>query len=139
MFLDKVKRSMDKRSLAFAWIWTRETGLRRKGDHAHIMWHLHNYPGLTHAMRRWISEITGKPYVKGALETRTIGLNLNTIHTLPAVYQENLKGTACYVLKGVSRQTAERLGLTQWDEGGRVIGQRSGSSLNLRKAAKSGR
>jgi hypothetical protein len=43
-----------------------------KGNHVHILTHLPKGQTLGHLQRRWIKSITGKPYRKDVINTRTI-------------------------------------------------------------------
>lgn len=47
------------------------------------------------------------------------------------LYTVNLNATLAYVLKGASREAAERFGLERIEPGGCVIGKRCGTSQNI--------
>lgn len=132
--LDKMRRAMAKRGLPFAYVWSREnSGHGGNGDHVHILVHIRPYEGWTQAARRWMVAISGQPYRKGAILTKTVGRSLKASQTTPEAFLANLMDVAAYVTKGASQATLDALGSPFKGKSGRVIGQRYRISRNLER------
>lgn len=140
-FLKRARQLFQKRGEPFAYVWVRENdgGDASKGSHAHLL--LHVPPRMarrfTRLQRRWLRQVTGQPYRTDALHTSRIGRNLNAAETMPDTYRANLANVIAYVLKGAEPVTAQVLGLSKIEAGGRVIGKRAGWSENIGAAARS--
>lgn len=118
-------------NLAYVWVRENDSGDGSKGDHVHILIHIPNGQNFGRLQRRWISAISGQPYRKNIVNTRTIGKSLSGAVAICPDYLENLNNTRDYVLKGVHPDTAKTLCLSLHSDGGRVSGQRIGISRNL--------
>ena len=123
-----------KRGGRFAHAWVREMG-RRKGSHVHILLHIPKGIRLDHMTRRWVSSLVGK-IKKGTLKTRTIGGTANAAFSGSDWYEDNLAALVAYLLKGVSVEAGEALGLDQAAAGGWIIGKRISISQSLRPAGR---
>jgi len=139
-YLKYVRDWLYKQGLPFAYVWIRENdyGDGSKGDHVHILAHVPAHCSVGHLQRRWLRAITGNAYIKGTIFTRTIGGHLEASTVSPEHYHINLIAVARYALKGGSKGISEALGLGRWDDGGRVIGTRTGMSKNLSRAVRDG-
>ena len=123
-----------KRGGRFAHAWVRELG-RRKGSHVHILLHIPKGLRLDHMTRRWAKSILGKTK-KGTIKTRAIGGTANAAFSGSGWYEDNLADVVAYLLKGVSVEAGDALGLDQAAVGGRIIGKRMSISQNLRPAGR---
>lgn len=132
---------LKSRGFVLAYVWARENdcGDGSKGDHVHILIHIPKGQNFGRLQRRWVSAITGQPYFKKVVETRTVGKSLTGATAVCADYLVNLIEVRDYVLKGVHLDTAKALGLSLHSGGGRVTGQRTGISRNLCDAALKGK
>lgn len=133
-FLKSARDVLRKRGLPFAYIWVRENDLGdgTKGNHVHILAHIPEGLSIGHLQRRWLREITGVPYRRGVIKTRCVGGAISAARALPEHFEANLAAVGRYVLKGATRGASEALDLGDWGNGGRIIGQRTGMSRNLR-------
>jgi hypothetical protein len=136
-FLALARDWLRKRGAPFAWVWVRENG-DGKGSHVHIL--LRCPPELARAFagmqRRWLRRVTGNPSRARIIRTARIGGTLTAAQTAPAVYAENLAAVVAYLLKGASPAAARELGLQRLEAGGRIIGKRAATSLNIGRAAR---
>lgn len=137
-FLKLARDNLTSKGFPFASIWVRENdeGDRSKGDHAHILAHVPKGQSLGRWQRGWIKNITGKPYRKSVILTRTIARHSEAAEHAPNHYQLNLSILAEYILKGASHDAALALKLPSWRLGGKVEGQRMGMSKNLSRATR---
>lgn len=53
-------------------------------------------------------------------------------------YQANLAKLMAYLLKGSDQETAARLGLDRWGEGGRIIGKRASTTVKATRLGRTG-
>lgn len=117
------------RQVAFAWV--RENG-HGKGAHVHILLHLP--PDLLDAFNRrqrgWL-KACGARWRGGVLKTRSIGRTYRQALGGGPDYLANLAETVDYVLKGADHRARERFGIRRCEDGGTVLGKRSGVSQNL--------
>ena len=118
----------------FAHAWVREMG-RRKGTHVHILLHIPKGIRLDHMTRRWVKSIIGETK-KGTIKTRTIGGTAKAAFSGSDWYEDNLAAVVAYLLKGVSVEAGEALGLDLSAAGGQIIGKRISISQNLRPAGR---
>lgn len=123
-----------KRGGCFAHAWVREMG-RRKGSHVHILLHIPQGIRLDHMTSRWVRSILGKTR-KGTIRTRPIGGTAKAAFSGSDWYEDNLAAVVAYLLKGVSGEAGEALGLDLSGAGGRIIGKRVSISQNLRPAGR---
>ena len=123
-----------KRSGRYAYSWVREMG-PRQGSHVHILLHVPKGIRLGHMTSRWFKAIAGKAG-KGAVKTRPIGGSAKAAFSGSDWYEDNLAAVVAYLLKGVSVQAGEALGLDRAAAGGRIIGKRISISQNLRPAGR---
>jgi hypothetical protein len=132
-FVKMARDNLASKGLAFAYIWVRENdeGDRSKGDHVHILAHIPSGQSLGRWQKGWIKAITGKPYRKAVILTRTIARHSEAAKCLPALYELNLAIVGDYILKGASVDAAEAFALPTWRRGGKITGQRIGISKNL--------
>jgi len=86
--------------------------------------------------RRWLKQITGKPYVRGTILTERIGGTLASAQAGTDSYLVNLGEVVAYLVKGVSPATGAALRLDKLEPGGRIIGKRCGTSENVGAAAR---
>jgi len=116
-----------------AWAWSRENdkGDGSKGSHVHILLHCPADLPIGKQWRRWIRNVTGLRYRRGAIRSLPIGRSLNCYANSPDLYRENLIQVVAYCVKGVTPEVAAKMGLPKQEDGGRVIGKRSGHSQNL--------
>jgi len=136
-YLTALRNAIGTHRFAYVWIRENDYGDGSKGDHVHILAHIPHGFDLGRKQRARINAITGKPYRQGVAHTARIGGTISASEANSDHYHANLAAVAEYVLKGGTMADTMAVGLGRWREGGRVIGKRSGSSLNLRKAAKS--
>lgn len=123
-----------KRGGRFAHAWVREMG-RHKGSHVHILLHIPGDIRLGHMTSRWVRSIVVKAK-KGTVKTRVIGSTANAAFSASAWYEDNLAAVVAYLLKGVSVETGDALGLDVSAVGGRITGKRISISQNLRPAGR---
>ena len=73
-FLKYARDYLAGKGFPFAYVWVRENdeGDGSKGHHVHILAYLPKGQSLGHLQRRWIKCITGKPYRKRIILTRSI-------------------------------------------------------------------
>jgi len=116
----------------FAYLWVRETG-NRKGTHVHILLHLPKGLQFGQMTRRWTRRLMGKA-PRGAVLTKAIGGSANAAFSGSGWYEDNLASVVAYLLKGVSEEAGEALGLDKTEAGGRIIGKRSAVSQNIGSA-----
>ncbi|MEN3973795.1 hypothetical protein [Emcibacter sp. SYSU 3D8] len=118
-----------------AWAWARENGAG-KGSHVHILVHIPaDYP-LVRMQRRWLRNITGRPYAAGTIRTKSIGGALAVAQAVTDAYLVNLGEAVAYILKGVSADSAAALGLDKLEPGGRIVGKRVATSQNIGPTAR---
>lgn len=109
-----------------AYAWVRENG-EVKGSHLHLLAHIPPHKSWHGAMvRRWLERISGNPYRKGAIKTRYV---VGSKAPDGAIYRANIHAVTAYILKGVSPDTAEALGIAH-KPSGQIMGKRSGTSRN---------
>ena len=110
------------KGVKIAWAWVRENdaGDMSKGSHVHILLHCPTDLAIGRMWRRWLRRIGIGKYRAGALASRSIGPRLNTCVTNQALYRSNLDVVLAYACKGVDP-----------NQGGKIIGKRSGASQNL--------
>jgi hypothetical protein len=123
-----------KRGGRFAHAWVREMG-RRKGSHVHILLHIPKNLRLGHMTSRWVRSILGRTK-KGTIKTRAIGGTAKAAFSGSDWYEDNLAAVVAYLLKGVSVEAGEALGLDSAAAGGWIIGKRIAISQNLRPAGR---
>ena len=123
-----------KRGGTFVHAWTREVG-PKKGSHAHLLLHIPKGMQLGHMTRRWLRTVAGKAPTK-AIKTRPIGGTAMAGFSGSEWYECNLAAVVAYLLKGVSPDSAELLGLDRYACGGRIIGKRVSMSQNVRPAGR---
>ena len=123
-----------KRGGRFAHAWVREIG-RRKGSHVHILLHIPEGVRLGHMTSRWFKAIAGKAS-KGAIRTRLIGGSAKAAFSGSDWYEDNLAAVVAYLLKGVSVEAGQALGLELAAAGGWITGKRISISQNLRPAGR---
>lgn len=123
-----------KRGGRFAHAWVREMG-PRKGSHVHILLHIPEGFRLGHMTSRWFKAIAGKAG-KGAVKTRSIGGSAKAAFSGSEWYEDNLAAVVAYLLKGVSLEGGQALGLDIVAAGGTIIGKRVSISQNLRPAGR---
>jgi hypothetical protein len=108
------------------WLWVRENdnGDGSKGPHVHILLHCPHSVHIGRMWRRWLRNITGKPYRRRGVHTARIGGTVNCYQTAPALYQLNLANVLAYICKGVAPADALTLGIVH-TPGGTIIGKRA--------------
>jgi hypothetical protein len=119
-----------KQGGSFAHGWAREMG-PLKGTHAHLLLHIPKGLKLGHMTRRWLRTVAGDAPAK-AIRTKTIGGSAAAGFSGSEWYECNLASLVAYLLKGVSPESGELLGLDRFASGGRIIGKRVSISQNLR-------
>lgn len=123
-----------KRGGAFAHSWAREMA-SPKGSHAHLLLHIPKGLKLGHMTRRWLLTVAGNAPAK-AIKTKPIAGTIDAGFSASDWYECNLATVVAYLLKGVSPETGELLGLDRVASGGRIIGKRVSISQNLRPAGR---
>lgn len=134
-FLKLASDWLDKRGHRFAWVWVRENGARKR-SHVHILAHVPAGLGFGRMQRRWLRQVTGAPYRAKTIRTKRIAGRANAATAAPAAYWQNLGNCVEYLLKGVSPETAQALGLERVKPGGRITGKRVSWSQNIGAAAR---
>lgn len=134
-YLTRLRDNVRKRGGRAAWAWVRENG-DGKGSHLHVLAHVPSGVPLGRMHRRWLKQITGKPYVRGTILTERIGGTLASAQAGTDSYLVNLGEVVAYLVKGVSPATGAALRLDKLEPGGRIIGKRCGTSENVGAAAR---
>lgn len=135
-FLKMASDWIGKRGGRMAWAYVRENG-DGKGSHVHILVHIPAGHPVGAMQRRWLKRITGRPYVRETINTKSIGGTLAAAQRGDEHYLLNMRKAVGYVVKGVSPATATALRLEKQEAGGRIIGKRCGTSENIGAAARS--
>lgn len=129
------------RGVPLACAWVHEVD-GRDGFHLHML--LHMPPALAqgfgHMQRRWLRQISGRPYRRRVIQSVSVGgalpLALATDAGACALYEANLANVLDYVLKGSDEAARAALGLGRQQAGGAIMGKRCGVSANLDRAAR---
>lgn len=120
----------------FAALWVREGG-QGKGGHVHIVMHLPSRLTLKGRTRRWVGLAGGKCCNKVSkvrpIAGRVAAADGDSLH-----YRHNARNVKYYVLKNVSREAGEHLGLSYSGERGLVVGKRCGWTQNIGLKARKG-
>lgn len=124
-----------KRGGELAHVWVRENG-SGKGSHVHILAHIPTSVAFGALHKRWLKNITGRPYVARTISTKRIGWTLAAAQAVTEGYLVNLGEVVAYILKGVSAATGAALGLERLEPGGCIIGKRCATSQNVGRAAR---
>jgi len=119
-----------KRGERVLWAWVRENGPGEE-THVHILIACPAKLPIARMWRRWIKGITGKPYVAGAVLTRTIGRRLDAPISNPTLFRCNLFRTAAYCCKGVHPAHQFLLGDRSTKYAGWITGKRSAVCQHL--------
>ena len=148
-----IKRARDwlrDNGAPLAYVWVRETTPDSPTKGAHVHWLVHVPTRLRQRflsrLRRWVLAAAGGViYVKGAIQTRSVGLGDCDLRA-PDSYRANLAAVLGYVLKGLTKndtqKTAQAISaiwpwgvsdLPKFAAGGLVSGKRSGISRSLGK------
>jgi hypothetical protein len=122
------------------WIWTREAG-HHTGEHVHIAMHVPPSLGreFGNRQRAW-AKTAGARWWTGTIKTRPVGRSSS--HAFHGVqygerYEDHLRMTVEYLLKGTSADTAAVAGLAiSRVPGGRIAGKRAGTSANIGASAR---
>lgn len=104
------------KGVRMAWAWVRENddGDGSRGSHVHIVLHCPAGIALGNRCRAWLKRVTGRPYRKGGVASRSIGPTLKTYAANFALYRANLAAVLDYMTKG-----------TMPGVGGRIVGKRA--------------
>lgn len=139
-FIDLMTKALARLGSRTAWIWVHENG-DDKGCHCHLLAHVpaQHVKRLTRLHRGWLKRITGKPYKARVIRSIPIGRRLNLENSNPNRHSLNLHTVLAYVLKQASRTAVVRFKLERWEPGGRVIGKRCGTSMNIGPSARKSR
>jgi hypothetical protein len=137
-YVDLLRKYLNRHGYKTALIWVQEGG-HGKGGHVHILAHVPAcmVKHITGLNRDWLRRISGRPYVKRVIKSRSIGGKLNIENSNPATHRSNLQGTLEYVLKGANAKAVKQFGLTRQEAGGVCIGKRCGMSQNIGPKAQS--
>jgi hypothetical protein len=129
-YLTLARDWLRKQGEQFAYVYVREG---RSGTHVHILMHVppNLAPGFGWRQRGWIKKIAGCRYRRRIVKTRPIGKNTRAAWAARSLYGANLSKIVAYLLKGVSKEVAEAIGLNWTSPQGRVVGKRVGWSENL--------
>ena len=131
------------RGFNWTWAYVREAGSKRTNridvptftnNHLHFLAHIPNGISIDFfkQLRIWIKAIADNKYQKGAIKTKTIGGNLNCFYRNYEHYENNLnKLRYDYILKGATKEAAQKCGLVRYEVGGAIVGKRCGRSNNL--------
>lgn len=120
-----------------AWLSVHENG-DGKGGHCHLLAHVpaELVAMVTGLQKRWLRNISGRPYRKRVIHSEPIGGRLGLENGNPALHAINLATALAYVLKGASNDAVSRFGLERLEPGGLVIGKRCGTSQNISAKAR---
>ncbi len=124
-FIDKLTKWLARRGHKTAWLWVHEN-VGDKCWHCHILIHIPAdlVRDLPNAQRRWLRQITAKPYSKGTIFSRPIGFLLGLEESNPELYIANCEVALAYVMKGSA--------IHQGDSGqGLILGRRCSTSQNI--------
>lgn len=119
-----------------AHIWAREYS-PSLGSHVHLLVHLPFDLKLRTVHLRWLRQISGNSYRKGAVKTLPVGFSGTCSASNFLHYDKNLQETVKYLLKGVEIAAADRLGIDRLRPCGKIIGKRVATSQNIGRAARS--
>lgn len=123
-------RRQDKK-IAYAWVRENDVGNGSKGSHVHIICHCPDALPIGRMWRRWLRNVTGKPYRAKTIKSERVGGTINAHAKNPAAYLQNLDRVLAYICKGVTPIDALALSLPRQEEGGKIIGKRAALSQNI--------
>ncbi|UAB78406.1 hypothetical protein INR77_01270 [Erythrobacter sp. SCSIO 43205] len=129
-FIDKLTKWLARRGARTAWLWVHEN----TGDkcwHAHILIHIPAacVNGLPAAQKRWLKQITGRPYSANIIHSDPIGGRLGLELSNPPLHQKNCEAVLSYVLKGRDPDKPQ----------GVIVGRRCSTSQNIGRKARAER
>lgn len=133
-FWDLLKKWLARRGFGTARVYVHENAPDSVGGHCHMLVHVppECVRRLVGAQKRWLRNITGRPYRKGVIKSVAIGRRLGLETANPSLYRSNLDETVAYMCKGALRPPSPR-----WSQpGGLVMGKRCGTSQNIGKKAR---
>lgn len=138
-FVDLLSKTVTRHGSRTAWLWVHENG-DHKGAHCHLLAHVPRSAArtITRRQRGWLKRITGKPYRRGVIRSRPIGLRLGLEISNPELYELNLQTVLFYCLKGADVAAIQKLRLARHVYGGRIIGKRCATSQNIGPKARKG-
>ena len=119
--------------IAYAWVRENDAGNGSKGSHVHILCHCPETIPIGRMWRRWLRNVTGRPYRAKTIKSKPVGATLGLYAKNPVEYSQNLDRVLAYICKGVTSKDAAMLGLRRYNEGGRIIGKRASVSENIGK------
>lgn len=138
-FTDLMTKALARHGCGTAWLWVHESG-DGKGGHCHLLAHVpaNLVPVITALQRGWLRRITGQPYRASVIHSKPIGGRLGLELGNPDLHAINLEAALAYVLKGANLEALAQFGLQRFEQGGRVIGKRCGTSQNIGRTARAG-
>lgn len=139
-FVDLLSKCIARHGSRITWLWVHENG-GGKGGHCHLLAHVpaRLVPTVTAAQKRWLRVITGQPYRARTVLSRPIGGILGLEAGNPDLHAANLGAALSYILKGANADAAVRFDLTRLEPGGRIIGKRCATSVNIGALAQIGK
>lgn len=136
-YLDLLSKAIARHGGRATYVWTHENG-EGKGGHCHILAHVP--PDLVKLMgnrqKGWLRTITGQSYRKRIIHSAPIGGRLGLERSNPELHLANVQAALAYILKGATPEAAAKFGLGRFNEGGRIVGKRCGTSQNIGAAAR---
>ncbi len=126
-FVDKLTKWLGRRGTRTAWVWVHENA-GGKCWHCHLLIYIPSgcVLGLPAAQKRWLRQITGRPYAAKTIRSAPIGGRIGLERTNPALHQINCEAALEYILKGGSRDKPQGL----------ILGKRCSTSQNIGKKAR---
>lgn len=136
-FIDLLNKTIARHGGRSAYVWTHENG-DGKGGHCHILAHVPPdlVPVLAGLQKGWLRTITGQPYRKRVIKSVPVAGRLGLETSNPELHLVNVKRALAYILKGATPDVAAKYGLGRFNEGGRIIGKRCGTSQNIGYSAR---
>lgn len=127
VFIDKLSKWLARSNARTAWLWVHEN----KGDkcwHAHILIHIPAdcVKKLPAMQKRWLKQITGRPYLAKVIRSDPIGGRLGLELSNPLLHKANCEAALNYVLKGARPCKPQ----------GIILGRRCSTSQNIGRKAR---
>lgn len=131
-FIDLLTKALKRHGSDTAWLYVHEGG-ERQGGHCHLLAHVpaRLVATVSKLQKGWLHRITGQTYRKGVIHSTPVGGRLKLEINNPTLFAANFEAVLAYLLKGVSDQAAQCLGLGRTQPTGRIIGKRCGTSQNI--------
>lgn len=131
-FIDLLTKALKRHGSDTAWLYVHEGG-EREGGHCHLLAHVpaRLVAAVSKLQKGWLHRITGQTYRKGVIHSKPVGRLLKLEISNPALFAANFDAVFSYLLKGVSNEDADCLGLGRTQPTGRIIGKRCGTSQNI--------